>query len=78
MPVNANEMFHVPKNTFVPICLPCVLVCFPQMPMFSFVLYQVTLIEDGEYLCLDVPGLAKRKVEVVVGDKLIFSDPGEW
>eukprot|EP00731_Ephydatia_muelleri_P022834 Em0015g417a len=34
----------------------------------------VTLVEDGVYLCLDVPELAKRKVEVVVGDKLIFSD----
>ena len=31
---------------------------------------------DGPFLCLNVPGLAKRKEEVMVGDKLIFSNPG--
>eukprot|EP00731_Ephydatia_muelleri_P035328 Em0114g12a len=33
------------------------------------------LIVDGAFLCLDVPGLTKRKEEVIVGDKLIFSIP---
>ena len=36
----------------------------------------MTLTADGSYLCLDVPGLDKRKDPVMKGDKLIFSEPG--
>ncbi|KAL5477389.1 hypothetical protein EMCRGX_G024183 [Ephydatia muelleri] len=33
----------------------------------------VSLFEEDDYLCLEVPGLAKRKHPVMIGDKLIFS-----
>ena len=38
----------------------------------------MTLVPEDSYLCLDVPGLAKRKQAVMRGDKLIFSacNPG--
>ena len=56
----------------------CTFLMYQCAFLMSSVLYQVTLVEEGVYLCLDVPGLAKRKEEVTVGDKLIFSNPGEW
>ncbi|KAL5477180.1 hypothetical protein EMCRGX_G023934 [Ephydatia muelleri] len=43
--------------------------------MREYDMFSVTLIMDGPFLSLNVPGLAKRKEEVMVGDKLIFSNP---